>query len=336
MIGAPRSEWDAFVHGHPDGTFFHREAWGDVVQQAFGHRTHQLTARRGGAISGVLPLVELKSQLFGHALVANGFCVGGGPIAADAGSLDELLEQADRLGRQLGVEYVELRDTPVAAAGWTAKSDLYAGFERPIAADEEENLKQIPRKQRAVVRKALAREMTSRIETTTEAFFPLYARTMRDHGTPALPRRYFDRLLEVFGEDCEVLTVYAEDRPLASVLSYFHGPRVLPYYTGSHRDARAVGANDLMYWALMRRAVERGCTSFDFGRSKIGTGPYSFKQNWGFEPRPITHQYRLLRKAELPNVNPTNPRYAAMIQVWRRLPVPVATTIAPLLSRSLG
>jgi FemAB-related protein (PEP-CTERM system-associated) len=336
MTPTPHSEWDDFVDARPDGSFFHREAWRTVIQQVFGHPTHQLLTRRGGAISGVLPLVQLRSRLFGHALVGNGFCVGGGPIAADPGSLAELLEQAERLGRKLGAGYVELRDTPAAARGWIAKSDLYAGFERPIAPREDDNLKQIPRKQRAVVRKALDRDMASRVEQTTAAFFPLYARTMRDHGTPALPRRYFDALFQVFGRDCEVLTVYAGDRPLASVLSYFHKDRVLPYYTGSHPDARALGANDLMYWALMRRAVDRGCTVFDFGRSKVGTGPFSFKQNWGFEPRPITHQYRLLSQAELPNVNPTNPRYAALIRTWRRLPVPVATAISPFLSRDLG
>lgn len=336
MTGPISSDWDDFVRRHPAGSFFHLAAWRDVAQEVFGHRSYQLQARRHGAISGVLPLVELRSRLFGHALIANGFCVGGGPIAADPDSLDDLLDQAEHLGRKLGVDYIELRDTPSAAAGWAAKADLYAGFEGPIAPAEEDNLKQIPRKQRAVVRKALDRDLTSRVETTVEAFFPLYARTMRDHGTPALPRRYFERLLKAFGSDCEVLTVYAGGRPIASVLSYFYEDRVLPYYTGSHPDARATGANDLMYWALMRRAVDRGCAVFDFGRSKVGTGPFSFKRNWGFEPRPITHQYRLLGKDELPNVNPTNPRYAALIQLWRRLPVPVANTLSPMLSRSLG
>jgi hypothetical protein len=111
---------------------------------------------------------------------------------------------------------------------------------------------------------------------------------------------------------------------------------VLPYYTGSRTDARSSGANDLMYWALMRRAVERDCTVFDFGRSKVGTGPYAFKCNWGFEPRPISYQYRLLEAASLPNLNPTNPRYALFIQAWRRLPIPLATAMSPLLSRSLA
>ena len=140
----------------------------------------------------------------------------------------------------------------------------------------------------------------------------------------------------MFGPDCEVLTVRDGERPISSVLSYFFKGRVLPYYTGSHPDARDVGSNDLMYWALMRRAVDRGCDVFDFGRSKVGTGPFSFKRNWGFEPRPITHQYRLIRTDAVPNLNPTNPRYAAFIQLWRRLPLPLANGISPLLSRNLG
>jgi len=337
MSQVDEQQWDAFVAAHPDGSFFHRSGWRHVASRAFGHKAHFLTATDGnGRLTGVLPLVQVRSRLFGHALISNAFTVGGGPLAVDDASRADLLRQAETLGRRLGVDYVELRDTPAADDGWVARDDLYAGFEGPIAASEEDNLLQIPRKQRAVVRKALARELTTTIDDGPQQFFELYSGTMRDHGTPALPPRYFQRLLREFGRDCEVLTVYAGDRPVASVLSYFYKDHVLPYYTGSHPEARRMGANDLMYWLLMRRAVDRGKTVFDFGRSKVGTGPFSFKRNWGFEPRPITHQFRLLGRGGLPNVNPTNPRYAAMIHLWRRLPVPVANQLSPLVSRHLA
>jgi FemAB-related protein (PEP-CTERM system-associated) len=329
-------QWDEFVAAHPQGTFFHRSGWRGVAESVFGHPAHHLAVKTSGAISAVLPLVEIKSRLFGHALISNAFCVGGGPLATDDQSLGEVLARAEHLGRKLGVDYVELRDAASAGINWLARDDLYAGFEGPISSDEDDNLKQIPRKQRAVVRKALANGLTTTIDAGPEAFFDLYARTMRDHGTPALPKRFFEQLLSTFDEDCEILTVYADGRPISSVMSYFFRERVLPYYTGSRLEARATGANDLMYWALMRRAADRGCTVFDFGRSKIGTGPYSFKRNWGFEPRPITHQYRLLKRKTLPNVNPTNPRYAILIHAWRRLPLPLANAISPLLSRSLA
>ena len=196
-------------------------------------------------------------------------------------------------------------------------------------AKNEENLQKIPRRQRAVLRKALTQDLTVTIESSTDAFYGLYSRTMRDHGTPALPKRYFETLARTFGTDCEVLTVRKDGRPISSVLSYYYRDAVLPYYTGSRGEARGLGSNDLMYWAVMRRAVERGYSVFDFGRSKVGTGPFNFKKNWGFEPRPITHQFLTVKATEPPNLNPTNPKYALMISAWRRLPVPVAELSRP-------
>jgi FemAB-related protein (PEP-CTERM system-associated) len=329
-------EWDAFVDAHPAGSFFHLSAWRGVAQKVFGHRTFQLRVHRHGALVAVLPLVEVRSRLFGHALIGNGFCVGGGPLALDEAALADILSQAEMLGRELGVEYVELRDTPEAGPDWRPRSDLYVNFARQAAADEAENFNQIPRKQRKVVRLALARGFTVTVDPSADDFYPLYARTMRNHGTPAMPRKYFDELASVFGADCEFMTVRDGGRPLSSVISYFYKDRVMPYYIGSGPAARTGGSNDMLLWSVMRRAVERGYPVFDFGRSKVGTGPYNFKCNWGFEPRPMTTQYRLLKTETLPNINPTNPHYAAFIKIWRRLPMPIANSISPLLSRSLG
>lgn len=329
------SRWDEFVAAHPAGTFFHRAAWSTVMRNAFAHPTHFLMADEGQALRGVLPLVEIKSRLFGHALVSNGFCVGGGPLASDEPTRLALLEEAARLGRELGVAHVELRDSE-GAPGWHAKDDLYAGFEREILSDEQQNLTQIPRKQRAVVRKALEGDFRVTVDKDVDTFFALFSRTARDHGTPVFPKRLFAEILRAFGNDADILTVWQGAKPLSSVLSYYFRDRVYPYYTGSDLAARTTGSNDLMYWKLMRHAVGRGCRVFDFGRSKVGTGPFSFKKNWGFEPRPIRHQYLLLKRETLPDVNPTNPRYAKLIETWRRLPLPVANFIAPFISRNLG
>jgi FemAB-related protein (PEP-CTERM system-associated) len=159
---------------------------------------------------------------------------------------------------------------------------------------------------------------------------------MRNHGTPAFPRRYFESLTAIFGSDVDILTVWNGGKPLSAVLSFYFRDRVLPYYTGSADGARATGANDLMYWHLMRHAATRGCTAFDFGRSKVGTGAHAFKKNWGFEPRPITHLFYLCRRRSLPNVNPTNPRYAPLVAAWRHLPQPLATFLSRYVSGSLA
>ena len=330
------SEWDEFVKSRPEASVFQLYGWKEVAEKGFGHRAHYLSRRKSGALSAVFPLIEVKSPLFGHSLVSTGFTVGGGPLADDEAELHEMVEEAKALSQKLGVSYLELRDVCGDFEGFMKRDDLYADFKGPIAQKEEDNLLQIPRKQRAVIRKALNSELTVTIDRDAKDFFALYSRTMRDHGTPALPRHHFERLLKLFGEACEILTVRHDGRPISSVLSFYFSGVVLPYYTGSSHEARSLGSNDMMYWSVMRRAIELGMREFDFGRSKVGTGPYAFKHNWGFKARPITHQFHLVKAQGLPNLNPTNPRYRLMIEAWRRLPLPVANFISPFLSKDLA
>jgi hypothetical protein len=91
-----------------------------------------------------------------------------------------------------------------------------------------------------------------------------------------------------------------------------------------------------MYWDVMRRACLRGITCFDFGRSKIGTGSFAFKKNWGFAPEALTYGYHLRRLAAVPEINPLNPKYRAFVALWKRLPLGVSKLVGPWIARSLG
>jgi len=236
-----------------------------------------------------------------------------------------------------GADYIEYRDPSRPHADWPRKEGLYATFDRNIEANEDDNLKQIPRKQRAVVRKSLKAELVDSLDDGVDRFFGLFALSVRNLGTPVFARRYFANLLEEFGEACDVLTVSSQDGcPLSSVLNFYFRDSVMPFYTGSVPEARRLGANDFMYWRLMRRAVERGYTRFDFGRSKVDTGPYDFKRYWGFEPRPVIHEFKMRPGVPLPDVNPNNPKYRLMIAAWKRLPLPVANLIGPWIGRQVG
>jgi FemAB-related protein (PEP-CTERM system-associated) len=150
------------------------------------------------------------------------------------------------------------------------------------------------------------------------------------------PRALFAAILDAFDADADILTVYKDGKPLSSVLSLYHGGEVLPYYGGGLPEARTWRANDHMYWQLMEHARRRGCTSFDFGRSKFGTGPFAFKKNWGFEPAPLHYEFRLAEGEALPDLSPNNPKYKAMIALWTRLPLWLANRAGPLVSRGLG
>jgi FemAB-related protein (PEP-CTERM system-associated) len=330
------ARWDAYVERAPGATFFHRIGWRRILEEVFRHRTHYLVAERRGTVAGVLPLAEVKSRVFGHALVSLPFAVYGGPVGDDGTVEDALIDAAGRRARELRVEHLELRNVVSRRAEWP-RQDLYVTFRRTLLADVDANMLSIPRKQRAMVRKGAKHGLASELDVDAGRFFALYADNMRRHGTPPLSRRYFDRLRGEFGDACEVLTVVDDHgAPVSAVMSFYFRDTVLPYYAGDTTAARDLAANDFKYWELMRRACERGVRVFDYGRSKRGTGSFDFKKNWGFEPTPLAYEYLLLRRDTVPQNNPANPRYRAFIALWRRLPLPVANRLGPHIVRALG
>jgi FemAB-related protein (PEP-CTERM system-associated) len=333
-----RGAWDAFVRTHPDGSFFHLSGWQRVLRRAFGHRSHYLLARQQNAIVGVLPLARVKSLLFGDALISTPFCVYGGALGVTPDVVRALEDHAAALARELDVGHLELRNrsqTREADAAWPIK-ELYVTFRRQLDPDPDKNLAAIPRKQRAEVRAGIKNGLQTEFDTDTRRLFDIYSRSVRSLGTPVFARRYFDVLRQEFGADCEIATVTHDGKPLASLMTFWFRNEVLPYYGGGLPAARSLSGYDYLYWDLMRRAAMRGCTIYDFGRSKVDSGPYKYKKHWGFEPEPLPYAYHLVRRTALPNLSPANPKYHRAIEAWKRLPLPVTQFIGPMLARYLG
>jgi FemAB-related protein (PEP-CTERM system-associated) len=328
--------WDQFVWAHTSGTFFHLSGWKRVIERAFGHCTYYLIAERGPAVTGVLPLTHVKSLLFGSSLISNAFGVYGGPIAEDNETLCKLEVEAVRLMDAIAVPVLELRAFSASRADWPSKKDLYASFRRSLDSSVEHNLKSIPRKQRAMIRKGMRNKLRSEIDDSVERLYPVYAESVRNLGTPVFSKSYFRILREEFSTCSDIVTVTCDGHAVASVLNFYFRDEVLPFYGGGVRAARALSANDFMYWEVMRRACERGYRHFDFGRSKIGTGSFAFKRNWGFQPTPLIYQFRLSPGIPIPDLNPLNPKFGMFIAVWKRLPLAVAIRLGPSIVRGIG
>jgi len=336
---ADRDRHDAFVRAAPDGTPFHLSAWARAIAKGVGQRPHLLIAEQANSVVGVLPLTHVTSPVFGKSLVSNAFAVYGGPIADNEAAHAALDAAAWSLAERLAVPSLEYRNRTRLRPDWPVKADTYVTFRRELTPSSDANLKAIPRKQRAEVRKSLELGLEVRVASDARALadhFAVYSESVRNLGTPVFPKRLFESLLEFFGRDADVLTVSKDGRPVASVLSIYHADEVLPYYGGGTHEARPLRANDHMYWMLMEHARQRGCTSFDFGRSKVGTGAYAFKKNWGFEPTPLVYEYRLGEGASMPDLNPLNPKYKLMVETWSRLPLWLANRLGPLIARGLA
>lgn len=328
--------WDDYVQHAQTATFFHKAGWKTVLERAFGHTTHFLFAREGEAIVGILPLAQVRSILFGNSLSSLPFCVYGGIVADHEAAAQALRKEACKLADSLKVGALELRNRSATDTGWPVK-ELYFTFRKAIDPNEEVNLKAIPNRQRAMVRKGIKEGLVSEWSDSTDRFFRVYSESVRNLGTPVFSAKYLRVLQEVFEEQCSVLMITHENRDVAGVMNFYFRDEVLPYYGGSISVARDIkGVNHFMYWELMRHSCGQGYRLFDFGRSKAGTGPYSFKKNFGFEPEPLPYEYYLAAADTMPDVNPLNPKYSLMINVWSRLPLPVANFIGPYLARSLG
>ena len=328
---------EAFVR-EQRASLFHRPAWLIGVEAGTGQRATGLIVEQLGVITGWLPLTQVRSLFFPPALVSCGFAVGGG-ICAENGIAAELLGRAvEELAIRGSFPSIELRGGPIPS-GWARWNDKHSGFVRELAADDEAELLAIPRKARAEVRKGLKFGLavrTGRSKQDLADHYAVYSESVRNLGTPVFPRKLFAAMLDAFPDSSDILTILKDERPIASVLSFYHEGAVLPFWGGGTFAARGARANELMYYELMLHARRKGMKRFDFGRSKTGSGPYKFKKNWGFEPTSLAYGAWTAPGAEARNVDPTSDTYQSKIDRWKKLPLPVANAIGPFISRGLA
>jgi FemAB-related protein (PEP-CTERM system-associated) len=347
LLPGEDSRWDSYVSRHPLGTFFHRTGWCRAVVEQFRHHPHHLVVEQGRRWVGVLPLLLTKSPFLGKNLISVPYAVYGGILADDDDAQVALLERAEQLGRELGVGYVELRHLELRP-GDRPRSPLYVTFRCDLPEDPAAVMARIPKKARAEVRcarepKAPAIEGKRResfgIKVTPDGsvdeLFALFAENKRRLGSPALPKKWFQALVDEFGKAVVIhRAVDPSGRTLAAVMSFCFKDTVYAYYSGSWNDVNDTGVNNWIYCAIMEWAVEQGYRRFDFGRSRADSGPAKFKRNMGFEPEPLHYEYLLLGPgAKLPEFHPSNPKLALPRRIWSKLPMFACNGLGARLSR---
>ncbi|MDA0822504.1 MAG: FemAB family PEP-CTERM system-associated protein [Proteobacteria bacterium] len=330
----PDKRWNDFVLNTPQATCFHLSEWAALSKIVCGWEPHYLFAEENGTLQAVLPLVHVTRRMARGALVSTPFCVYGGAVAADDRCRKILENAAGELARDIDVAYLEVRQVTQTNPRWQS-SDLYSSFKKPLLDDIDANFAAIPRKQRAMVRKGIRAELTATYGHDVATFYELFVLSMRNLGTRVYPRELISTLVSLFRDKLEISIIERQGRPLAGVLSLYFRDEVLPYYAGGVPDARIYAAFDFMYWDLMRHAVGNGVREFDFGRSMRGSGAFAFKKNWGFEPQQLRYQYDVIHGRGLPTMDPDKARFKVLAAIWRKLPVPVANMLGPVVSRRL-
>jgi serine/alanine adding enzyme len=331
---AQAPEWDRFVMAHPGATGYHEWAWRDVIQRTFGHEPIYLSAWQDGLLSGVLPLVFINSRLFGRTLTSLPFLNYGGVVSNSDAVAGQLVEAAAHVAQQRRCPHVELRHIGRRFSALPARQHKVTMLLRLVAPVWEG----LDRKVRNQIRKAQKSGLTAErggAELLAD-FYTVFARNMRDLGTPVYSRRLFEEVLRAFPERSALHVVRLDGRPVAAGLTFRTAGTVEVPWASSIRDYNSLCPNHLLYWSAIEAAVDRGCDTLDFGRSTPGEGTFKFKEQWGAQPVPLHWEYRLLDGAELPNLSPSNPKYRLMIETWKRLPLPIATRLGPHIVRSIA
>lgn len=329
-LGAEHDEArDAFVRAHAAGSCFHLAAWRRSVVKCFGHAPRDLGAWRGGRLVGVLPLFACRRPLKPVVWVSTAYAVYGGPLADDARAERGLVDAAVAAARADGAAHLELRCRAALAddSGLVAQP-LYATFRKGTPEARGDVVQRMPRKARAEVRKAVERHGLVLLEGPEhlDALVRLFARNKKALGSPSLPRRWFETLLAEYGRAAVLHAVArpgasADEGPLAASLSFVHGDELDYYYLGvTDAGNREWSASNFLAAALQEWCFDRGIGVFDFGRSRVDSGPYRFKEHQGFEAEPLPYRFALLKAKELPSFNPSNPKTAGLRRTWSKLP----------------
>lgn len=328
--------WDAYVAAHPEATGYHLAGWRTVIENAFGHQTRYLAVEREGQVAGVLPLVVFRSRLFGRFVVSLPFLNYGGIVADDEEGARALADAAVGEARRAGARSLELRHTVRRCPGWHPKEHKVA-MRLHLAETAEAQWNALDRKVRNQVRKSEKSGLTSRQggPELLDAFYDIFARNMRDLGTPVYSPRFFEEVLRAFPATSRVFTVWKDEQPAAaSIVCRWRGSMEVPW-ASSLREFNPLCANIALYWDMLRYAIDQGCGVFDFGRSTRDEGTYNFKKQWGAEPVPLVWEYWVAEGMAVPDLSPRNSRYQKAIALWQKLPVGLTRVIGPPIVRNI-
>ncbi|MCB1195687.1 FemAB family PEP-CTERM system-associated protein [bacterium] len=329
--------WNAYVHSNTESFAYHLAEWQTVIEDSFALRTFYLYAKQpNGAIQGVLPLVLSKSAVFGTFLTSLPFFNYGGVLADNPESRNALLAEARAIAERVKAAHVELRHVkplydelptkthkvrmvlslpPTPEALWESfKSKLRSQIKRP----QKENM-----------------QVSIGGMELLDDFYHVFSVNMRDLGTPVWTKRLFENILRMFPDKAALCVVYHRNRPAAAGYVFGHNGCMEIPSASSLKKFNQFSPNMLLYWSLLEHACKKGYAFFDFGRSSPDAGTFKFKEQWGAVPETLHWQYVLMNDGTLPEINPSNPKYALCISLWKKLPVPLANLIGPYLSRNI-
>ena len=330
-------KWDAYIESHPEGSLYHLSKWQKIIKNQFGHEScYFYSENTEGLINGILPVVQLKSMLFGNYMVSVPYFNYGGVLADDNNIAIELMSQAGKTASNKSASHVEYRDTQKYKGDWGLREDKVVML-LDLPSEYEQLWKDIGTKVRAQVKRPQREPVSIKhggLELLDD-YYEVFARNMRDLGTPVYAKAFFKAILETFSDNAHIVCVYHNDVPAAAGFLLGYKNRMEIPWASALREFNKISVNMLLYWEVLKYTIEQGYAQFDFGRSTMNAGTYRFKKQWGAKPKQLYWHYWLNDGQDVPKMNPDNPKYKFVISAWQKMPVWLTKIVGPSIVKNL-
>jgi len=337
VLSIPDSLCDEFVKKIPDGKLEHLPVWGFMIERVFGHKAYYLVARDGNDVQGVLPIMQIRSRLFGNRMISQAFSTYGGPLVSDSSALYALYEKAVELAIKQGCESMELRNIVPLPYDLQVSTDKVCMC-LPLPSDPEELWRSLKSKMRKGIRKARKSGITivAGGEELLDEFYELYTVRMGQFGTPCYPYRLFKCIIDTFPSSIRLFTARLGKVTVGVAFCYSFNGFAQIRWGGIRVEYNSLCPNTLLCWSAMEHYSLSGALCFDFGRSKIGSRQQVYKEDWGATPTQLYYQFWARPGYELSLTRPDNPRYKKKVKMWKKLPLWMTRIAGPYISRSLA
>jgi hypothetical protein len=367
--------WDAYVMRHPDSTHCHLSGWKEVIEKTYGHKACYLIAERScgtnnssnsinssNAVVGLLPLIHIKSLIFGNQLVSMPFLNYGGILADNEETEIALLSEAVKLGQKVKASTIELRHLKPLTISVPPTSSDSSNPMNPSNSSNPSNpincvtkthkvrmLLQLPEssdelfksynaKLRSQIRRPQKEGMDSIVggAELLDDFYKVFTVNMRDLGSPVHSKNLFREILNHFDQNVKIGIVnYKGQSVAAGMIIRFKNIIEIPW-ASTLKKYNQFSPNMLLYWSFLEYACKNGHQYFDFGRSTPGEGTHRFKEQWGAKPFPMYWHNIVLNGKPAGNNESEKSRYEKAIRYWKRLPLPISNMIGPYIRKHIS
>ena len=335
LLSDENNNWNHYVESHPGTSLYHRTEWKDLIQNVLGHECYYFYASNNGEIVGILPLVRLKSRLFGDYMVSMPYFNAGGAIANNLSIEQKLIQTANEHAQNIGTDHIEYRDN-IAREGLPVRTEK-VNMILSLPDTHDKLWHTFTSKLRSQIRRSQREKVRVDIGDAEylNDFYTVFARNMRDLGTPVYGKSFFSEILQNFAGHSKIIVISIENQPVAAAFLLSYKNTLEIPWASTIKEVNHLSMNMLLYWEVLKFAIEKQHRYFDFGRSSKESGAFRFKQQWGAKPKQCYWHYWLRNNSGMPSLNPNNPKYKLLISIWKKLPVSVTKYIGPNIVKNL-